>query len=103
MPLSEYLRQGTPPEKRLSARTAKTLVGLMGVLVAALDLITPAEYQINVLYGIAIAMCVWSESRRFLWRATITTAVLVLLGHIPKSASPLQWSIILINFSLTIF
>ena len=103
MPLSAYLGPTATRKQRIPPKTARLVVVVVGTLVAALDLVTPAHFQINVLYGLVIATCAWSASRRFLWTVTIVVAVVAILATLQRAPATVDWSTLRINLALATF
>src|SRR5689334_2108313 len=77
-------------QSHIGEASAKLLVVIVGVVVAALDQALGAVYSVAVFYGLAIATSAFTRSRRFLWvtTATIVGLVIVLpaIGHPPRAA-----------------
>lgn len=87
MPLKTYIEQRSP--RIFSPKTARTLAVSIAVSVAILDWVIPAVYNVSIFYGLAIALCAWSGSRKFLWSITAAIAaclylvllILLIAGH----------------------
>jgi len=72
---------GAPQTRHgISPAHARLLVVVVGLLICFCDFLTPPDYDIAVFYGLGIAACSWTASRRFLWIATIFFIALVFVG-----------------------
>jgi PAS domain S-box-containing protein len=101
MPLSTFLRQTAAPPQRLTSNTAKILVCIIGILVGVLNQLVPADYNVTVFFGLAIACCAWTCSRKFMWALTSVFLGLsysrLLFGSLPAG----EWFTVILNRSLT--
>jgi PAS domain S-box-containing protein len=99
MPLSTIL--GQAPEQRIAPKTAIIITCAIALIVATLDFATSADYNIGMFYGIGIATCVWSNSRKFLWTATSILVALVFLVAIIGAQPQSNWPVVWANRSFT--
>ena len=63
----------------LSSKQAKYVVCCLGVAVAIIDSFTPADVNPAIFYALAIGLCSWTRSARWLWTATVTFSFLTLI------------------------
>ncbi|WP_316251794.1 sensor histidine kinase [Paraburkholderia sp. UCT31] len=68
------LLQGFPPAR------AKTLVGVLTMLIFGLDYYSPGDINPAIFYVCVIVALAWSRSARWLWGGTAVTAVLTVVG-----------------------
>jgi len=75
MPLQHLLAQR--PTHRLSPRSAKIAAISLAVVVALMDFAVPTSLQLSIslFYGVIIALCAWTTSRKFLWCTTAAVTV----------------------------
>jgi len=102
MPLTTLFRQA--PRQRFAPRTAIILTCLIAILVLAVDLITPAQYDLGVFYGIATATSVWTGSRKFMWAATSVFVIfvfIVLIVAVIGGPPHAEWFTLAVNRTLT--
>lgn len=80
-------------EWRVSALQAYCLCLPLIVLLAALDLFAPANYNLAILYLVPLFVCVWSGSRKLLWIVLATLVALAVIAYFvgpgPTDARPI--------------
>lgn len=80
--LPEDLRQ---QDRDISTTLAVVLGAPLIVLIVLVDVFSPANYNLAILYLVPLLLCVWTRSRPLLWT---TLAVLVVLAVIAQNAGP---------------
>ena len=70
MPLQRLL--APQPTTRLSPQKTKIAASSLVVVVGLLDFAIPTSLQLSIslFYGVVIALCAWTASRKFLWSMT---------------------------------
>jgi PAS domain S-box-containing protein len=101
MPLSTPLPRASQPW--LTAATVRLIVVVIAIVVLVADLVTPAEYDVSLFYGVAIALCAWSGSRRGLWIVTALVTIFVFLGACVGAPPHTNWTVVWVDRSLTAF
>jgi hypothetical protein len=78
-------------ERELSATLALVCCIPLVILIAGIDFIAPATYNLAILYPIPLFLCVWMQSRRLLWGVLVcllllSAAAFTFGGPIPPEA-----------------
>jgi len=62
----------------------------MVTVIGAFDIAAPANYNIAILYGIPLFVCVWTGSRKLLWGVLVTLVLLAAIAHLfgPPATDP---------------
>jgi hypothetical protein len=84
--------------------TDETLAVLLGValttVIALADFLSPANYNLAILYVAPLFLCAWARSRRLLWGMFSAVSVLTVLGFIfgpPTSVATATLPLMIVN------
>jgi PAS domain S-box-containing protein len=73
---------------------AKSLVCVLGLIVAVVDLFLPGDLNFAILYCFVVVLCAWTRSFVFLWSAAAVFATGILAGLLvapPPVTGPISW------------
>ena len=69
-------------ERQIGATFALLAAGLLVALIAAVDFLSPANFNLAILYVLPLFICGWTQSRRFLWSTLAVLLVLTILAFL---------------------
>ena len=75
-------------ERELSATLAALCCVPLVLVIAGIDFVAPATYNLAILYPIPLFICMWLQSRRLLWGMLAFLLVLSAAAHFWGSAPP---------------
>jgi len=98
--LSEALRQ----EEDETDETLAILLGAgLTTAIALADFLSPANYNLAILYMVPLFLCAWTRSRRLLWGMLALALVLTVVGFLcgpPTSAANARMAFMVVNRTL---
>ena len=90
--------------------TDETLAVLVGVglmaIIALADFLSPANYNLAILYLVPLFLCAWTRSRRLLWGMLAVALVLTVVGFIcgpPTTSTDTTMTRMIVNRTLAGF
>jgi hypothetical protein len=85
-----WLREQSDPELPVAARDSDREIGeilallccaLLIVLIAAVDLLAPVNYNVAILCPIPLFLCAWTSNRRLPWAMLVMMLALAIAGY----------------------
>src|SRR5262249_28147528 len=104
---NERLSMASPPTngsfpRQFPPHLAGSIAVGLTVATAALDLITPTNYTLPIIYGVPLVLAATTPSVRFLWLLTAVVIALTFLVHYvgPRATLPEMEAVALVNRGL---
>jgi len=90
-------------EDHSDAKVALLIAAALTVEIAIADIISPANYNLAILYMVPLFLCAWTRQRRLLWVMLAAALILNPVGYLlgPTSTHVLLWWGIPVNRVLT--